>query len=139
MTGHTRLEFINIAGNIILNTILDIILIPRWGMIGAALGVGLSVSLINITRLIQIHRLFKLWPYDGSFVKPLLASVITLSVMFLVVRILPADIDLLNLILNITILWVVFGTSTILLGLSPDDRMILSHIGKRFSAKLRRV
>lgn len=139
MTGQTRLEFLNIVGVVVLNTILDVILIPKWGMVGAAIGGSLSLSLINIARLIEIHWLLKLWPYNASFAKPLLASAISLSVMFLVTRLIPADINIVSLILNILILWIVFGASIMLLGLSSDDRMLLSRVGKRFGAKFRKV
>lgn len=139
MTGHTRLEFFNNVGTVILNTVLNIILIPIWGIAGAAIGVALTDVLINIARLFQIYWLFKLWPYDSSFVKPFLASAVTLSLVFFVIRVIPADTSLFNLILNITLLWIVFAAATILLGLSQDDRMLLSHIGKRLNARLRKA
>lgn len=48
MSGHERVVARAVAGGAILNVILDFILIPVWGIIGAATATMISISVLNI-------------------------------------------------------------------------------------------
>lgn len=138
MTGHSRLEFFNIAAALIINTTLNVLLIPRWGIFGAAIGTALTISGINIARLVQIYRLIKLWPYDRTIFKPFIAAAISFSLAFLASRCFPASQNIFALLLDVTVLWVSCIAATLLLGLSPDDRMLLASARRRLSGLFHR-
>lgn len=138
MTGHSRLEFLNIASALIVNTALNILLIPRWGMLGAAVGTALTVSAINIARLIEIYKFHKLWPYDETVFKPLMAGIAALLVGILASRLLRADQNLIALVVDFAAVWLTFASATVLLGLSEEDHMLLSSARKRLSGLYRR-
>ncbi|MDV2495156.1 MAG: flippase [bacterium] len=74
MSGRTRLAFANncVAG--VLNVLLNLLLIPRLGILGAALATGASIVVVNALRLVQVWWLFKLSPYDRKWVKPVVAG-----------------------------------------------------------------
>ena len=78
MSGYTRLVFWNSLGAFILNIILNIILIPKFGMIGAAWATLISVVAIGLARIIEVHYFLKLSFYSSNLYKPLLAGLITL-------------------------------------------------------------
>ncbi len=74
MSGRTRLTFANNCGAGVLNVLLNLLLIPRFGILGAALATGASIVVVNALRLVQVWWLFKLSPYDRKWLKPLVAG-----------------------------------------------------------------
>jgi O-antigen/teichoic acid export membrane protein len=136
MTGHSKLTFLNSAGTVILNLILNLILIPVWGLVGAAVATALAMVIVNVARLLQVYWLLKLWPYNRTFVKPLIASAAALITGLATSRLIPAELNLFYLILNVAVLWSIYVATIVLLGLSAEDRAILSHTKGRFGAVL---
>jgi O-antigen/teichoic acid export membrane protein len=53
------------------NILLNALLIPRWGLLGAALATGASIAGVNLLRLLQVYRLLRFHPYDRSYLKSL--------------------------------------------------------------------
>jgi O-antigen/teichoic acid export membrane protein len=74
MTKFPRITFYNSIIQFCLNVILDIVLIPKYGMAGAATATGISLILISIIRIIQIFFLLKIHPFSVSYFKPVLAG-----------------------------------------------------------------
>lgn len=70
----TRLNlFANIIGAVS-NIILNIILIPKYGIIGAAIGTSVGIFLLNIFSLGFVYRELKIHPYNIDFIKIIVAS-----------------------------------------------------------------
>ncbi len=70
----TRLMFINtfISGS--LNVALNFFLIPKYGLIGAAIATSCSYSFLGIVMAVQTYRITKIFPFKTRFVKiPLVA------------------------------------------------------------------
>jgi O-antigen/teichoic acid export membrane protein len=62
MTGNERLELVTqlaIAG---LNIVLNLLFIPQFGILGAALATGISITLHNVIRSVIVHRLYAYYP-----------------------------------------------------------------------------
>jgi O-antigen/teichoic acid export membrane protein len=57
-----------------LNLLLNLLLIPRWGLLGAAVATGISLAGVNLVRLLQVYRLLGFHPYDRSYVKSAVAG-----------------------------------------------------------------
>jgi O-antigen/teichoic acid export membrane protein len=78
MTGHTRIKLVNS----ILWTVLLIgggaVLIPRFGVTGAALATVLAVGTVNAITVIEVWVLERVQPYDRTFWKPIVAGVVAL-------------------------------------------------------------
>lgn len=47
--------------------VLNVLLIPRYGLRGAALATALSVAVLFLSGLIAVRRSLRLWPYDQRF------------------------------------------------------------------------
>jgi O-antigen/teichoic acid export membrane protein len=135
MTGYSKLKFYNSVGSLILRITLDLLLIPVWGMVGAAVATGLAIATLNIARLLEVYWLLRFWPYDFTFVKPIVSSLVALLVGFVTNLLAPADLNLFYLALNIALLWSSYAATTMLLGLSEEDQMVLNRIKRRFGAK----
>ena len=67
-----------------LNISLHIVLIPKWGIVGAAAATGGTVAIANILNVILGWRLMDLQPYDRRILRPLaiaaVASLLTVAV-----------------------------------------------------------
>ncbi len=73
MTGHPR---VNLVNSVILglgNLGLNLLLVPRYGPLGAASAAALSWAVVNTTRAVEIWFILKIGPWDRTMVKPLLS------------------------------------------------------------------
>lgn len=75
MFGHSR----KIMANTILLAVFlvasNLLLVPRFGMQGAACAVALSNAAIGCINLRQVHRLYGVQPFTSGMLKPVLAGV----------------------------------------------------------------
>lgn len=92
MTGHPRRWLALSAASFLTNIVLGLVLIPRVGILGAAMAVAASVTVLFLSGLIQVHRLLRLWPYDYRYVKGLLAALVTLALLVTAKLLFPDDV-----------------------------------------------
>jgi len=73
-----RSQFIMIAtlASAIINIVFNALLIPPYGLIGAAVATGLAVISINFLRTWKIYSLGKIQPLSKNLIKPSLLSII---------------------------------------------------------------
>jgi O-antigen/teichoic acid export membrane protein len=65
MIGRTDLVLLNTVAALIANLVLNVILIPPYGMIGAGAAWAASVVLLNVLRLYQVWRVLSIHPFHG--------------------------------------------------------------------------
>lgn len=131
MTGYTKLKLVNSIFRLVANLGLDILLIPRWGLLGAAVAALIGEGFINLLRLFQVFFLFRLIPYNRTFIKPVIAGVITLASAFLIKTWLILDGGLFFVIANTGLLLAVYLGMTLLMGFSPEDQAVIGFIRQR--------
>jgi O-antigen/teichoic acid export membrane protein len=73
MTGKQKWELGNTVSIIAFNFLLNLLLIPKMGMTGAAIAAALSISTINGLKLVQVYRLFGLKTYNLKYFKGIVA------------------------------------------------------------------
>ena len=99
---------------------------------GAALATTLGSVIVNALRLLQVHWLVEVWPWDLAFVKPLVAGLVAMGAGLLLRRLLPPEGHLLYLLVDVAVLWLAYAVATMLLGLTAEDRFVLSRTRDRF-------
>ena len=129
MTGRQKMELVNNLVLCGLNIFLNIILIRKFGILGAAIATGLSLGLINLLRLIEIYCLYKIHPYKLSYWKPVLAGTISV-VSWLVVS------NFLNFtgwlwITGVVIFMVIYLVILTLLGFEKEEKIVFKAVKKR--------
>lgn len=67
--GYTRISLINTSILIIVNTILNILLIPAVGILGAGIATGLALTTISFARLSEIYLIRGIHPYNRDYMK----------------------------------------------------------------------
>jgi O-antigen/teichoic acid export membrane protein len=129
MTGRTGWKLVNAMVRLGLSLGLSALLIPRWGLLGAAVSVLITVSTINLMRMLQVFFSFHLLPYNASFAKPIAAGLAALLAAVGLGYVLPGG--PLSVLLQIVALFAVYVAAIVTLGLAPEDRVVLARLRKR--------
>jgi O-antigen/teichoic acid export membrane protein len=134
MTGYTKLKLANSVIWAVLISGSNILLIPEWGVVGAATAAVVSISTVNILRVLQVWILFRLQPYNMTFVKPTVAGIVASATVLLLGQWLPAGGNIFIAGIHIVVLFIVYGGVVLLLGLEPEERVVLSRLYRRANA-----
>jgi O-antigen/teichoic acid export membrane protein len=126
-TGHPKVNLVNSIFMLILNITLLLILVPRYGIIGASTSSALSLIGLNILRSIEIQFILKISPWNKAILKPLFSLIIASCIGFYTF--------FHSEIISLTISTIVFVLIVYLLGIEKEDKEL---IGKAVS-KLRMV
>lgn len=82
--GRTRLFMMDNVVCIILDILLNIYLIPKFGIAGAAIATAISLFSINILMSLQIFYIHRIHPFSRNYFKPLLASIIPTYIIYFI-------------------------------------------------------
>jgi len=82
MTGKPQYELYNNIIVLILNVTLNYIMIPIYGINGAAVASAISVGIVNLFRLGLVYKDLKIHPYEKSYVKIILSICSSLIIIF---------------------------------------------------------
>lgn len=134
MSGRSKLTLANSIINLVSDIGLALLLIPRWGIVGAAVAATLGVMLINTLRLVQVYILLRIWPYNRSFFKPIAAALAAASAAFLVNRWSVPMPVVLHVMVGTIALWGTYVLVIARLGLAAEDHLILDKFWARFRA-----
>jgi O-antigen/teichoic acid export membrane protein len=86
MTGRSSTNLANTAFALALNVGLNLLLIPRWGMTGAAVAWAVSIAANNLVPLAQVRRSTGMHPFGRGTVAAAFAAVVCVGVPAAVVR-----------------------------------------------------
>ena len=84
MSGHTKLVLWNTIGAFLLNFGLNIFLIPRYGIIGAAIATLISLTAVGFARTIQVGVILKMNFFDRKVIKPIVAGIMVYTGLLLI-------------------------------------------------------
>src|SRR3989339_411156 len=79
-------------GGILGNILLNYLLIPKWGIIGAAIGTGSGFFITTILFFSMVYKETKLFPFDWNHFRIILAILSTISIMFIIKKQFTTDI-----------------------------------------------
>jgi O-antigen/teichoic acid export membrane protein len=131
MTGYQKSISLLTAATMLVNIILGFLLVPRWGMMGAATGTALTVGGLSLASILLIKRLLGIWPYDKRYLKGIIAGGLAAAGMLLL-RLVPLPSAFLTLVVNIFVSIGLFAGTLAILGLDREDwefvNLILARI-----------
>jgi O-antigen/teichoic acid export membrane protein len=76
MSGKSSWNLANTAGAAVLNVVLNVVLIPQFGMTGAAIAWAAAICVQNLVPLVQIWVSLKIHPFGTAYPVPVVAAVI---------------------------------------------------------------
>ena len=117
---------------VIVNIILNLVLIPIWGIIGAIVVSAGTNAAINLLYLREVKQILRLTPYNRSYVR-LFVPVLGAAVMVVLARMKaslfhPAA---LAVVLALWLAYLAFISLVLFVGLDEDDRLVAGAIGAR--------
>lgn len=127
MTGNQMIAMYNSVFVVIFNILANYLLIPEYGMWGAAIASSISIIGYNILMLLEVYVILKLYPYNMKFVKPLLVGGLTFSVIFLLSRAYPMP-GFFNLLVYIPVFLILFFWLIYKNSIYEEDRVIINNI-----------
>ena len=137
-SGHTKPVFYNNIVNLGANIILNVVLIPVLGVLGAAIATASSIAFVNILLAAEVYRYEKIHAFTKEELKIVLASSLALGATYLIINqafamtpywtLIPAGIIFYSLYITI------FGKIG---GLTEYDREIILTLGRKASQEKR--
>ena len=67
MAGNSTLNMLNASGSLAINITLNVLLIPHWGMTGAAVAWAASIIANNTAALLEVRHLLGLRPFGPGY------------------------------------------------------------------------
>jgi O-antigen/teichoic acid export membrane protein/Mrp family chromosome partitioning ATPase len=128
MSGRPRLNLVNNAVGLVLNIILNLLLIPSYGIVGSAVAWAVSLCLINVARVLQVWLELHMLPFKAATAKGLIAGVLAF-IAAVAVRVTydrPSQ-----LLVGGAAVAVVYLGAILLQGLTAEDRLVLGALLRR--------
>jgi O-antigen/teichoic acid export membrane protein len=139
MTGRQRVVMFATLGSILTAAVLNLALVPTFGIYGAAVATAAALILVNAVTLTFIHRRLGFWPYSSRYAKPVIAGLLATASVYLAGLALPAYSGAPALLVFAPIFLAVFLALLIALGLSASDRQFLASFWDAVRRNLRRA
>lgn len=136
MTGRQKRWLLFTALALVGNILLNLLLIPRYGVVGAAISTSAAVSALFLTGLLSVRLSLKLWPYDRRYLKGLAAALLA-GLAILALRSFEIQSDLLALALICAVSAGVFVLALLLLRLDEEDLTLLRQAAARLKTLAR--
>jgi len=131
----TKLHFYNNIFAMLLAVVLNFLLIPLFGVTGAAFATTITLISLTIIRMYQAYKISKIWPFKSSILKSLLAVVISGSITILIKGFLVPSLVMLFLL---GIFFFIFYAFLLLIfrALDKEDVMILKSIEQKTGLRI---
>lgn len=114
----------------VINIIFNIILIPRFGIIGAALATMFSMFLFNLCKVLFVWIKFKMQPFSKSSLLVLIIGLVAYSITLILPKL---SFPIINIVINSAVITLVYISSILYFNISPEltqlKQQVLEKIG----------
>ncbi|MBW2322459.1 MAG: flippase [Deltaproteobacteria bacterium] len=131
MTGHQKWMVFNSIFVILFNIPLVIVLVSRYGLIGAAWATGVTLILANFVALVEVYFLLRLHPYNLRYFKLLSFGILTAALAYIFKRSLPDSGSIMLVLIQAFIIFIVFFTLLLLFGLEKEEKEMLLSVREK--------
>lgn len=132
MIGKSKVLMVNVFIAAVVNLILNIILVPRYGMVGAAISTMLMYLILSITLFFQVKHYIGIIPLKRDMLRVFFSIIPPTLLLLLIKNYIPVNlcsILLQGLFFVLTYILLIFITR----GIDKNDLMILGAIKKKLS------
>ncbi len=129
-SGRVYLNLLNSFTVCVICLILNFLLIPRFGIIGAAMATGISLTGINLIRLIQVAKFLRLNPLNKKMGKPFFSAMAAFLFTFLLKNMISLT-GIIWLILYAIIFLSFYATILYISGLEKEDSLIMEQLMRK--------
>jgi O-antigen/teichoic acid export membrane protein len=129
MTGNQYVELFNSVFILILNTILNMVLVPRHGIVGAAMATGASMLFINFFRTVALYRITRIHPFSGGWMKTSIIFVLCFMIALGFGKYLQSEI--MSRVVGFMIFMITYCTGIFVYVFSDEDKKMFAKIRNR--------
>jgi O-antigen/teichoic acid export membrane protein len=126
MTGHQRIVMFATLGAAAAAAVLNVVLVPPFGIYGAAVATAAAMVLVNAMTLLSVHRFLGFWPFSVRYAKPVIAGLLAAASVYPARLVLPDYSGATALLVFVPLFLALFGALLVALGLDASDRQFLS-------------
>ncbi len=136
MSGHQR-DLVRVQAFMAIATVvLGILIIPMWGLLGAAAVVAFANLASNLWYLLEVHRKLKMFPYNTSYFGLAFPLAGTLLILLLECRAFDFHSNWMLIGFALIAGYASFIGIALSFGLNSDDRMVLRAIWSQTGGRL---
>lgn len=128
--GHTRLTLVNTFVLVGINGILDILLVPRLGILGAGIATGTALSVAGLVGVVEIYILRSITPFSQKLLRVWTAAVLPYTVGWLLLSLNMGNLETAIILPIGTVVGYISGLRATK-GFTNDDREIASQVDSR--------
>ncbi len=136
MSGRSDITFKNNFALLVLNSVLNYLLIPKYGILGAAIATGISLVLMTFARIIQVYYLMAIHPFKIDLWKPLTAGSISMLIIFSLYTIFGIKANT-SMIILLSAFFLMYYSLLYVFKLSEEDMYMKAIIEKKIGSLLR--
>ncbi|WP_154402597.1 oligosaccharide flippase family protein [Nocardioides speluncae] len=126
MAGRVRLNLVNNIVVLVLNIVLNLLLIPPYGIVGAAIAWTAALAVVNLARLVQVRLVLGIHPFRRVIAKAAAAAVLAAGAALTVRALMSSGLG--AAVVGSCVLVVVYAAVTLRLGLGQDERSALGAL-----------
>jgi O-antigen/teichoic acid export membrane protein len=131
MTGQGRAVLLATVASVLTAAALNALLVPAFGMVGAAAATATALTVANTTTAFFVFRRLGLWPYNVLYARPIAAGLLASTAVLGLKALLPLS-GPPALLLYAPAFLTVFVGWLLLLGLGPSDRRFVGALSGAF-------
>jgi O-antigen/teichoic acid export membrane protein len=131
LTGHQKALLRISAVGMIMQFVLDLYLIPRYGIAGAAIAEVIVGVVLTTSKLLAVNRLLGMSPYDRRNVKGLLAA-IAAGIGLYLIRPHGISFPAIRLILRAVLAVAIFAAAMLAVGVDLEDKQVVVAIWEKY-------
>jgi capsular exopolysaccharide synthesis family protein len=128
MSGRPALNVLDNLIGLAVNVGLNLLLIPRYGILGSAVAWAVSLTLINLARVVQVWKALGMLPFDAGIRKGLVAAAAALAAALLVRAAAPPHA---GLAAGVAAVAAVYLAASRLQGFTAEDRLVFGALLRR--------
>lgn len=134
MSGHQYIKFFMDLLLAIANILLNILLIPRFGIIGAAVATAISMTGVNLIRVLGVYATTGVHAYSRSYLKIIIAAAIAACAGIAIKNVLASSHFIISLFVTSAVISLAYAFSIVAIGLEHVDKIIYGRLKGEISS-----
>jgi O-antigen/teichoic acid export membrane protein len=137
MSGRPYITMLNNAFVAVVNLGACLVLIPRYGMVGASVSFAGSLTLVNLIKLVQVRVLFGMYPFRTDTLRAIFAAAVGAGLAAPVAFLVDWPDELGQVLVVTAIIFLGYVQVVRVLGLNPEDRALFAAGRAKIVRRLR--
>jgi O-antigen/teichoic acid export membrane protein len=135
LSGRPYITLMNNGLVAAINIGVCLVLIPRYGLAGAATGTATALTLVNAIKLVEVKYLFKMSPFRMDSARAFAAAAISSLCALPLVLAVPWPSTVVEVLVVTAVLFLVYARLTFLFGMSDEDKQLFDAGIARFKRR----